>query len=157
MQAAILPRSRAPRRSLTAANVAAGSIETTAILIGPAVAGVVLRPRPGPGLRRSGALAGGAILVAGLPRTIAPGRGAAAGLRAVVVRETVAGFTMLAREERPRSVVVLLGSASVLWGALDVLLVVLALDALSMGQSGVGFLNAAIGAGGIVGAMLAAS
>ena len=49
---------------------------------------------------------------------------------------------------------VLLGSASVLWGALDVLLVVLALDALSLGQSGVGFLNAAIGAGGIAGAML---
>jgi len=63
---------------------------------------------------------------------------------------------MLAREERPRSVVLLLGSASVLWGALDVLLVILALDELSMGQSGVGFLNAAIGAGGIVGALLTA-
>jgi len=73
-----------------------------------------------------------------------------------VVRETVAGFTMLAREERPRSVVVLLGSAAILWGVLDVLLVVLAIDALSMGQSGVGFLNAAVGAGGIVGAIASA-
>jgi MFS family permease len=63
---------------------------------------------------------------------------------------------MLANEERPRSVVVLVGSASVLWGALDVLLVVLALDALAMGSSGVGFLNAAVGAGGIVGALLTA-
>jgi len=51
---------------------------------------------------------------------------------------------------------VLLGSASVLWGALDVLLVILALDQLGMGQSGVGFLNSAIGAGGIAGALLTA-
>jgi MFS family permease len=63
---------------------------------------------------------------------------------------------MLAREERPRSVVLLLGAASVLWGAIDVLLVILALDELSMGQSGVGFLNSAIGAGGIAGALLTA-
>ena len=157
VQAAILPSLSRTPAELTAANVAAGSIETTAILIGPAVAGVVLQAfGPGPVFVGAAALSlAGAVLVAGLPRTVAPDRGAAAGLRAVV-RETVAGFTMLAREERPRSVVVLLGSASVLWGALDVLLVVLALDALSMGQSGVGFLNAAIGAGGIVGAMLAA-
>jgi hypothetical protein len=111
----------------------------------------------GPGPVFAGAAAvslAGAILVAGLPRTAAPDRGeVGSGLRAAFAG-TVAGFTMLARQDRPRSVVVLLGSASVLWGALDVLLVVLALDALSMGQSGVGFLNAAIGAGGIVGALL---
>jgi hypothetical protein len=158
VQAAILPSLSRTPAELTAANVAGGSIETTAILIGPAVAGVVLQALgPGPVFVGAATLSlAGAILVAGLPRTVAPDRGAGApGMRAVI-RETVAGFTMLAREERPRSVVVLLGSASVLWGALDVLLVVLALDALSMGQSGVGFLNAAIGAGGIVGAVLAA-
>ena len=158
VQAAILPSLSRTPAELTAANVAAGSIETTAILIGPAVAGVVLQAL-GPGLVFVGAAAvslAGAILVAGLPRTTVPDRGTGQGSLRAVLRETVAGFTMLVREERPRSVVVLLGSASVLWGALDVLLVVLALDALAMGQSGVGFLNAAIGAGGIVGAMLAA-
>lgn len=156
VQAAILPSLSRTPAELTAANVAAGTIETTAILVGPAVAGVVLQGL-GPGPVFAGAAAvslAGAILVAGLPRTAAPDRReAASGLRAAVA-ETVAGFTMLARQERPRSVVMLLGSASVLWGALDVLLVVLALEALSMGQSGVGFLNAAIGAGGIAGALL---
>jgi hypothetical protein len=51
-------------------------------------------------------------------------------------------------------VVVLLGSASVLWGTLDVLLVVLALDVLELGEAGVGYLNAAMGAGGLIGAAI---
>ena len=42
----------------------------------------------------------------------------------------------------------------VLGGALDVLLVVLALDLLVIGEAGVGYLNAAIGAGGLVGAAM---
>ena len=158
VQAAILPSLSRTPAELTAANVAAGSIETVAILVGPAVAGIVLQALgPGPVFVGAAAVSlAGAILVAGLHRSVVADRGAGApGLRALV-RETVAGFTMLAREERPRSVVVLLGSAAVMWGALDVLLVVLAIDALSMGQSGVGFLNAAIGAGGIVGAALSA-
>jgi hypothetical protein len=158
VQAAILPSLSRTPAELTAANVAAGSIETLAILVGPAVAGVVLQALgPGPVFVGAAALSlAGATLVAGLPRTVAPDRGAEASGLPALVRETVAGFTMLAREERPRSVVVLLGSAAVLWGTLDVLLVVLAIDALSMGQSGVGFLNAAVGAGGIIGAILSA-
>jgi hypothetical protein len=158
VQAAILPSLSRTPAELTAANVVAGSIETTAILVGPAVAGVVLQLLgPGPVFAGASALSlAGAILVAGLPRTHVPLRQDATGGFRAAVAQTVAGFTMLAGEERPRSVVVLLGSASVLWGALDVLLVVLALDALAMGQAGVGFLNAAIGAGGIIGALLTA-
>jgi MFS family permease len=154
VQAAILPSLSRTPAELTAANVVAGSIETTAILVGPAVAGVVLQAL-GPGPVFAGAavlsLAGG-ILVAGLPRIRPPEReGAVQGIGSTI-GDAVAGFRMLVREERPRSVVILLGSASVLWGSLDVLLVILALEELQMGQSGVGFLNAAIGAGGILGA-----
>ena len=158
VQAAILPSLSRTAAELTAANVAAGSIETTAILISPAVAGVVLQVfGPGPVFAGASAVSvAAALLVAGLPRTAAPDRDAAGrGFRATV-GEAVAGFTMLAREERPRSVVVLLGSASVLWGVLDVLLVILAIEELRIGQSGVGFLNAALGAGGMVGALLSA-
>jgi MFS family permease len=158
VQAAILPSlSRSPAE-LTAANVAAGSIETTAILIGPAIAGLVLQALgPGPVFLGAAVLSfGGGILVAGLPRQEVPER--TPGMRGIrsAFAETIAGFSMLAREEKARSVVVLLGSAAVLWGAIDVLLVILALDELSMGQSGVGFLNAAIGAGGVIGALLTA-
>ena len=158
VQAAVLPSLSRTPAELTAANVAAGSIENMAILVGPAVAGVVLQGLgPAPVFAGAAALSlAAAILVAGLPRTVIPDRVAGTQGPRSLVAETVAGFAMLAREERPRSVVLLLGSASVLWGALDVLLVILALDELSMGQSGVGFLNAAIGAGGIVGALLTA-
>ncbi|MGZ6213727.1 MAG: MFS transporter [Candidatus Limnocylindria bacterium] len=158
VQAAILPSLSRTPAELTAANVAAGSIETIAILVGPAVAGLVLQALgPGPVFAAAAVISlAGAGLVAGLPRTIAPAGAARSTTRGSTLTEAVAGFTMLAREEKPRSVVVLLGSASVLWGTIDVLLVVLALDELSMGKSGVGFLNAAIGAGGIVGALLTA-
>jgi MFS family permease len=158
VQAAILPSLSRTPSELTAANVAAGSIENTAILVGPAVAGIVLQGLgPAPVFAGAAAISlAGALLVAGLPRTTAPDREANSGGLRSAIGETVAGFAMLAREERPRSVVVLLGSASVLWGALDVLLVILALDVLLIGRSGVGFLNSAIGAGRLAGSLLAA-
>ena len=155
LQAAILPSLSRTPAELTAANVAAGSIETVAILVGPAVAGIVLQAF-GPGFVFAGASAislAAAVLVTGLPRTATPERAASQRLSSAV-SQAMAGITTLAREERPRSVVVLLGSAAVLWGTIDVLLVILAIDELSMGQAGVGFLNAAIGAGGVVGALL---
>ncbi len=162
IQAAILPSLARTPAELTAANVIAGSIENIAILAGPAIAGVMLQALgPGPVFVASAAVSvASAVLVFGLPRTAgreprAEARGdSGRGLRGALA-EAVSGFPMLAREERPRSLVVLLGLSAVLFGALDVLLVVLAIEQLSMGQSGVGFLNAALGAGGIVGALIA--
>ena len=58
---------------------------------------------------------------------------------------------------QPRAVLSVLGAAAVMWGALDVFIVVLALDVLALGESGVGFLNAAVGAGGLLGAALSVS
>jgi len=49
----------------------------------------------------------------------------------------------------------LLSAQAVIWGALDVLLVVVALELLGLGQAGVGVLNSALGAGGIVGSLAA--
>ena len=162
IQAAILPSLARTPAELTAANVIAGTIENLAILAGPAIAGVTLQAfGPGAVYAVSAAISvGSAALVLGLPRTarrepgLLLGTASRNGLRGALA-DAVAGFPMLAREEHPRSVVVLLGSASVLFGALDVFLVVLAIELLSMGQSGVGFLNAALGAGGIVGAAIA--
>ena len=42
---------------------------------------------------------------------------------------------------QPRAVLSVLGAAAVMWGALDVFIVVLALDVLALGESGVGFLE----------------
>jgi MFS family permease len=69
-----------------------------------------------------------------------------------VVGEVLGGFHALVGERRPRLVVYLMGAHFVVEGAIDVLLIVLALRMLDIGSAGVGFLNAAFGVGGIVGA-----
>jgi len=159
VQAAIFPSLARTPAELTAANIVGGAVETIAILAGPAITGIVLEAfGPGPVFVAAAALSlTGALLVAGLPRVVAEGERPASSERGLrgALREALAGFPMLASEPNPRSVVMLLGSGAVLWGTLDVLLVVLAFEMLSIGQAGVGFLNAAVGAGGIAGAAIA--
>jgi len=152
---------------LTAANAASGTMEGLGILAGQAMAGVVVQlAGPGVALLLAGTIAATAALaVVGLrvpkraraapvvadPERDAPGHGG--GLAA----ELVGGLVAVARFRGPRTVVLLLGAAAVVWGALDVLLVVLALDVLNAGASSVGFLNALAGVGGLAGATLALS
>ena len=55
-------------------------------------------------------------------------------------------FGLLRREPGTASLVGVLTSQALFFGAMDVLFVVLAIDVLGMGDSGVGILNAAFGA-----------
>ena len=64
---------------------------------------------------------------------------------------------MLREEPQARLLVGLLGSQWVAIGMLDVLYVVLAIGTLGMGQGGAGYLNAAFGAGGVLGIAFTAS
>lgn len=158
VQGAILPSlSRAPAE-LTAANVASGTVETASILVGPILAGLALA-MSGPGLVLVGAasvtLAGGLLVLGVRPletttRVAEPGGADPRRLAS----EAFGGFSLLLRARGPRTPLILLGAAAVLWGALDVLLVVLAFDLLGIGEAGLGYLNAAIGAGGLVGSAL---
>jgi hypothetical protein len=156
----LLPRLAREPGELTAAYVASGTLESIGLLAGPAVGGVLLQ-LAGPGA----VLATGAVVM-GLSAVLIAGRGTAdaegdspavredsAGLPAVA--DVVGGFLALARLPGPRAVVILLGAAAALWGALDVLMVVIALDLADMGESGVGFLNSAVGLGGMAGAAVA--
>ena len=61
------------------------------------------------------------------------------------MREAVAGFSTLGAERDARVIVFLYFCQTVVAGALRVLIVVTALDLLDIGNSGLGFLNAAIG------------
>jgi MFS family permease len=160
IQAAILPSISRTPSELTAANVAAGGIATASMLVGPALAGLALA------LTGSATVFLGAALVetvsAILVRGIQPVAGDAIPERQVAgwrsaLPDAVDGLRLLVRERRPRAVLSVLGAAAVLWGALDVFIVVLALDVLALGESGVGFLNAALGAGGLLGAALSVS
>lgn len=155
LQGAILPSlSRAPSE-LTAANVASATIETGSMLVGPVLAGLALAAS-GPATvfgASSVVLLLGGLLIRGARRADdADGpREQVSGIRPAV-GEMFAGFRLSFSERQPRVVLAIIASGSVLWGVLDVLLVVLALDGLGIGSSGVGLLNAALGAGGLIGA-----
>jgi MFS family permease len=141
-QAGVLPSLARRPDELTAANVAAGWIESFSIVVGPAVAGVLIGTG-GPGavfaLFAGVALAAAALVV----RVPGPAAGAAADA-AVALRAAVA-------DPGPRALVWLLGVEALVIGALDVLYVVLAVGVLGHGGGTAGYLNAAFGIGGVLG------
>jgi MFS family permease len=69
--------------------------------------------------------------------------------------ELLRGVRALVDERHPRLIVFLFISQAFVRGLLNVLVVVAALDLLGMGRSGVGWLNAALGAGGLAGGLVA--
>jgi MFS family permease len=163
-QSALLPMLARTPEELTAANVASGWIQSVSVLAGPALAALLLGAS-GPGAVfavMAGLAAGSAVLVVGVQAGAQPDLPAAMALVLVgrsrrpsdLVRSALEGFTTLAHERLPRLSVGLLSARYVMVGALDVLLVVLAFEVLDLGGSGVGLLNAALGAGAILGAAL---
>jgi hypothetical protein len=74
-----------------------------------------------------------------------------------VVDELLAGFRTIGRERRLRLLVGLFSAQTFVDGMLNVLIVVIALNVLDTGQAGVGFLNSAVGIGGLLGAVAAAA
>lgn len=149
-QAALVPALARTPAELTATNVVGGWIESVSVLAAPAGAGVLLAiGSPGLVFTVMAALAlAGAALVAPLARRPAQ---ADREERQEVLAEIAAGFRTLAREPEARLLVLLLGAQFVVVGALDVLYVVLAISVLDLGGSGAGYLNAAFGAGGVLG------
>jgi hypothetical protein len=159
-QGALLPTLARTPDELTAANVASSWTESVSVLVGPALAALLLRAG-GPGATfavMAGLLACSGLLVTGVKTGPGPVAAAADGERAGrlagVVGTALGGFRTLARERLPRLSVTLLSVQYLMIGALDVLLVVLAFEVLDIGSSGVGLLNSAVGAGAIAGSAL---
>jgi MFS family permease len=156
-EAALIPTLARTPEELTAANVAASTIESVGIFGGPAIGGLLLA-RTSPGtvfVITAGALLWSAVLLAGV-RPAAEKR--AEERDAVsVLDELLAGFRTIARERRLRLLVGLFGAQTFVDGMLNVLLVVVALELLDTGQAGIGFLNSAVGIGGLLGALAAAA
>lgn len=155
-QAALTPSLSRTPEELTASNVVMSWIENVSILAGPALTGVLFAIS-GAGVVvavMAAVGAGTALLVAPLASRASRRVGRAAWESASVVGECAAGFRTLAGEPTLRLVVGLLALQYVVWGALDIFAVVLALEVLGMGESGAGYLNAAFGAGGVIGGLV---
>lgn len=155
-QAALLPALAKNPQELTAANVTSSTIESLGIFGGPAIGGLVLAATS-PDVVFGGAAAAfllSALLVSRVRVDVQPepreSRGGA-------LQEFAAGFVTLGKEKGLRVLVLLLVSQTLVAGALNVLIVVTALQLLELGEEGVGFLNSAVGIGGLLGAMVSAA
>jgi predicted MFS family arabinose efflux permease len=157
-QAALVPSLVRTPEELTAANVSASAIESIGIFGGPAIGGLLLAAS-GPGavfLVTASALVWSAILVAGIHPLADVERGETPQASSIA-EELFAGFRIIARERRLRLLVGLFSAQTFVDGMLNVLIVVIALKLLDTGNAGVGFLNSAVGIGGLLGAVAAAA
>jgi MFS family permease len=156
-QASVLPWLARTPAELTTATVAATMIENLAALVGPVIAGVVLALADAPAAM---AASSACLLLATLALRRLAVPDAARSPKTVrsrgVVRDAGAGFVALVRLAPPAGVVVLVFAQTFVRGALLVLMIVLALDTLALGDDSIGWLNAAIGLGGLAGAAAAA-
>jgi MFS family permease len=156
-QATSLPWLARTPAELTAATVTATMAENLAALIGPVLAGIVLAAWDAPTAIAASAVC---LLLATLSllRLSVPdgARAARTSRRPGLLRDALAGGAALARIGRPAGMVVLAFAQTFVRGALLVLMIVLALDTLALGEDSIGWLNAAIGLGGLAGAAVAA-
>jgi MFS family permease len=157
IQNTIIPGLARSAEELVAANVATSTGEAVGVLVGPALGGLLLV------LGTAAAAAAGALGMA--LATIAfsrvrplirlPGATSAAGRtqRGPSRAGFLDGFRALRRLPTPFLIIAVFGVQPFVRGMLTVLIVVASIGILGLGESGVGLLNSAIGAGGIVGAV----
>ena len=154
-QAALLPQLARTPAELTAANASAGAVDNVGSFAGPALGGLLVAVANVETVFATSAALylSSAVLVASIRH------------REQVQRDTeeedggglgtmLAGFRTLARVPRLRLVVGLVFAQTIVDGALDVLIVLLALETLDAGASGLGFLNSAAGVGGLAAALV---
>ena len=158
---ALLPWLARDPTELTTAYTAAGLIESSCVLLGPLLATAFFALGtafgvPGVGLVYAALavlLGVGAVLLSSVHSQAPPPdpqqRSTA------WLSELGAGFRYVWSDHRPRVLIGTLGLWTFVLGFIDTLIVVLALEVLGIGQTGVGALNAAVGVGGVIGAAFA--
>jgi MFS family permease len=155
-ESALLPTLAKTPQELTAANVVSSTIESLGIFGGPALGGILLAATSSETVFGVAAVA--FLLSAFLVSRVRVGEQPERPERTTgAFSELTAGFATLAREPGLRVLVLLLAAQTLVAGALNVLIVVSALQLLDLGEEGVGFLNSAVGIGGLVGAVVSAA
>jgi MFS family permease len=151
---ALLPSLARTPEELIASNAATSTIESLGTLLGPVLAGLLVA---GADAGLVFAIGAGALALAAIPlwRVRVEGR---AGLPLAVdeggaLQVLSAGFRTIARARGARLVVALIVAQTFVRGCLNVLIVVVAFRVLDAGAEAVGYMTAAIGAGGLFGAV----
>jgi Na+/melibiose symporter-like transporter len=160
VQAVVLPAVSVSATDLTAANVVSSWAESVGIVVGPAVAALLIGRAGSAGVLAffAAAAIGSCWLVPRLgPPAAPPAPAEAPPPEGPTIAASLRQALRVVR--RNPSVLVLLAGAFahfVVFGALDVLYLVLAISLLHSGQPGVGYLNAAFGAGSVLSVVLTA-
>jgi MFS family permease len=155
-QAALLPALARQPSELTAANIASSTIESVGSFAGPALGGLIL------------AVTSAGVVFALTAATFLWSALNVARIRTEVVhrqhegegegglaRQALAGFETILAAPDLRVVVGLYAAQTLVAGALNVLVVVSALELFDLGRAGPGILNSAVGVGGLLGAGVA--
>ena len=151
---ALLPSLARNTQELIGSNGASSTIESLGTLIGPLLAGVLVSVADAGVVFAvgAGAMLAAAVLFA-LVRVEGRLRVASAGGTQSTRDLLVAGIEYLARAPGPRMVVGLIAAQAFVRGCLNVLIVVAAFQVLDSNASAVGYMTAAIGVGGLLGAL----
>jgi MFS family permease len=157
-QAALTPALARTPEELTAANAVASGVESVAVFAGPALAGVLLAVASTGAVFTITALL---IVVSALFLVLIQAEQSERPRReldaSTIAAERLVGFTMLGQHPSLRVMMVLLTAQTAIFGAVQVFIVVVAIQLLELGDAGVGYLNAAIGIGAFLGAVGALS
>jgi MFS family permease len=152
--AALLPSLARTPEELTAANVSSSTLESLGFCVGPALGGILLAVSNVWVVFAVTAVTflWSALMLAPLLRVKEP---PLTHERPHLLDEATAGFKAIAKNPRLRLVVGLFSAQTLVNGAFGVLIAVSALQLLDLGPSGVGYLNTAVGVGGVIGGFFA--
>ena len=155
VHSALLPSLCRTPAELAGANVVRGMLDSLSTLVGPALAAVLLATSGLSGVFTAVAVA--SLLSAVLIARVRPETGPAPDRRGRrgVLPDLVEGLGVVRASHDLTLLIVLAGAQTFARGALAVFSVVVAIDLLEMGESGVGVLNAAVGAGAVLGSLAA--
>jgi MFS family permease len=151
-QAALLPSLARTPEELTAANVSSSTLESLGFCAGPALGGVLLAVSSTwvVFVVTACTFLWSALMLSGLLRLDEPPLSEE---RRSIVHEAADGFRAIGADHRLKLVIGLFSAQSLVNGAVNVLIAVTALQLLHIGSPGVGYLNAAVGIGGLLGAV----
>jgi MFS family permease len=152
-QSALLPSLARTPEELTAANVSSSTLESLGFCVGPALGGLLLTFSPVwvVFVITAGTFLWSALMLAPLLREAEPPLTRES---PKILDEATAGFRAIWKDPKLRLVVGLFSAQTLVNGAFGVLITVSAFELLDLGASGVGYLNAAVGVGGIVGGLI---
>ena len=151
-QAALLPSLVETPHQLAASNAVWSAIDNGAFLVGALLSGALIATTSMADafFVTAGLFAVAAWPIARIERDPVPEYRAGAE-HARPIADAVHGFREVARDSRLRLVVGVLAISTMVEGAIDVLVVLVAIEMLGLGGSGVGWLNACWGLGGVIG------